>query len=229
MTAAGALLALTLIPPAAGPEALEREGRLWEAGVAYQEEGNLQGEMRVMCRLLEEALYAGHPFRSARLIDELESMGADPADVALWRARLAWVCGLEQLARRELEEMSGPGWTGRRAAGLAYLYRLRPERAVEELRSAYVEAENDMERYYAAVDLTYAMLAAGMTGRALEAADSLTAALPHDGLPAVLRCLCLRRAGRYAEAMTGLDSLAADTTVGAGPRSMADNLLEELQ
>ena len=229
MMAAGALLALTLIMPAAGPEALEREGRLWEAGVAYQEAGDLQGQMRVMCRLLEEGLYAGHPFRSARLIDELEGMGADPSDVAMWRARLAWVCGLEQLARKELEEMSGPGWTGRRAAGLAHLYGLRPQRAVEELRSAYAEAENHMERYYAAIDLTYAMLAAGMTSRALEASDSLAAALPHEGLPAVLHCLCLHRAGLYAEAMTRLDSLAADTTVSAGPRSMAENLLGELQ
>ncbi len=229
MTSCGVLLALWLALSSGSPERLEAEGRLWEAGVAYQEKGDLQGQMRVICRLLEGALYAGHPFRSARLMDEMEELGAAPSELALWRARLAWACGLEQLARRRLEELSGPGWIGRRAAGLAHLYALRPHRAVEELRSAYALAENDMERYYAAVDLTYAMLSAGLTRQALEASDSLVSAMPADGLPVVLRCLCLQRSGRYAEAMTGLDSLAADSTVGVGPRSMARSLLEELQ
>jgi hypothetical protein len=229
MSRAPLLAALALALSSPSPESLEGEGRLWEAGAAYQEEGDLQGQMRIMCRLLEEALYAGHPFRSARLIEELEELGAEPGELGMWRARLAWICGLEGLARRQLEELSGPGWAGRRAAGLAHLYGLRPRRAVEELRSAYIEAENHMERYYAAVDLAYAMLSAGMERQALEAVDSLVSAMPAEGLPAVLRCICLQRCGRYAEAMMGLDSLAADSSLGTGPRSMARDLLEDLQ
>jgi hypothetical protein len=229
MIAEGLLLSLALLLPSATPEELELQGRLWEAGAAYEEEGNLHGGMRIRCRLLENALYAGHPFRAARLIDELEHMGADPSEVRLWRARLAWVCGLSQLALQELLELEGPDWTGRRAAGLHSLYRRRADDAVEQLAEAYSLAGSDLQRYYVAVDLTYALLSAGSTARALEAADSLVAAMPADGLPSVLRCLCLQRQGRYAECMTALDSLATDSAVGIGPGSMARDLLEELQ
>jgi tetratricopeptide (TPR) repeat protein len=224
-----AFLMLILILPASSPEDLEREGRLWEAGAAYQESGDAAGRMRITCRLLENALYAGHPFRSARLVEELEEMGAGAAELGIWRARLARVCGLERLAAERLQELSGPGWAGRRAAGLRLLYMGRPDDAVEELAAAYAAADTHMERYYAALDMTFAMLAAGRTERALQAADSLCAAMPGDGLCAVLRCLCLQAAGRYAEAMTGLDSLASAPGTPAGPASMAAGLLGELQ
>lgn len=227
MTAAIFLLALLI--PRSSPVDLEMEGRLWEAGVAYEEAGNRAGRMRVTCRLLENALYAGHPFRSARLIDELAGMGAEATELGIWRARLARVCGLGSLAAERLEELSGPGWAGRRAAGLWLLYTQRPDEAVDALAEAYTAAGSHMERYYAAVDMTFALLAADRPVLALEAADSLCSAMPGDGLCAVLRCLCLHGAGRYGEAMTTLDSLASAPAAGAGPSSMAAALLGELQ
>ena len=223
------LIALSAGLGSSTPQELERRGMLWQAGAAYEELGDLAGQMRVTCRLLEEALYAGHPFRSARLIGRMEEMGAEETELGLWRARLAWVCGLEQMAKLQLQELSGSSWLGLRAAGLASMYSDLPEKAVEELTAAYAAAENQMQRYYASIDLTYAMLASGSPETALEAADSLSAAFPDDALVGVLRALCLHGAGRFTESMMMFDSLATDTTLGMGPRSMADCLQEELQ
>lgn len=226
-----ALLFLTVLStdPGLSPEALEREGRLWEAGAMYEREGRIEDEARIMGRLLEEALYAGHPNRSFWLMEEMLIMGVDSSMADFWNGRLAWVCGLREHACEMLLEVEGSAWLTHRARGLSHLYRGDSGRAVEHFRASYASASTTRRRFYAALDLGFALLTDGRAGEGLAVASFLRNRFPTEGLPVILEALCLQSLGEFSMAMSTLEEAKERERYGAGPADMAVELLEELE
>ena len=103
------------------PTELEIAGNLPEAGLAWQVEGDLGGQARVLCRLLEEALYAGHGNRAKILIDDLARFNIDIELVDFWYARLALPVarGVERQNPRQREGV-GEGSKNRHAQPLDF-------------------------------------------------------------------------------------------------------------
>ncbi len=227
MTILVVLLAIGLT--GVSPTELEIAGSLAEAGLAWQEEGDLGGQARILCRLLEEALYAGHGNRARILIDDLARFGIDIELVDFWYARLAWITGLESMAIEELESFTGDGWLAHRARGLAHILRRHPEDAIPELESSLRSAGTTRKRYYSALDLCWAELASGNIPKAMQIATFLTEHFPQEGLPDIMLALCFQRSGSFASAMMLLQNTSADQSMGTGPRSMAKDLLEDFE
>jgi hypothetical protein len=219
------LLGLTGVSPGE----LETSGSLPEAGMAWQEEGDLAGQARILCRLLEEALYAGHGVRARMLVSELTGMVADERMIDFWWARIAWIAGLEQLAVEELEAIPGDDWLALRARGMARSLARDPATAIPLLERSLEAATTTRRRFWSAVDLCWAELAAGNTGTALQMASFLSDSFPGDALPDVLRALCEYRSGNFASAMVLLQRVTIDPMSGTGPVSMARDLLEDFE
>lgn len=223
------LLALLLTDLGLSPESLERQGRLWEAGAAYDEQGNVEGKARVMGRLLEEALYAGHPNRSFWLMEELLMMGVDSSMAGFWNGRLAWVCGLREHACSLLNSVEGDAWLVRRAQGISHLYRGDTDGAIDHLRASYLSAATNRRRFYSALDLGFALLMDGRAGDGLAVAGFLRNRFPGEGLPLILEALCLQSLGEFAMAMACLEEAKDAERYGAGPAHMATELIDELE
>lgn len=211
---------------------LETAGRLWEAGAAYEQAGSAAGECRVLCALLEEALYAGHSGRAHMLLCDLERIaGADSlrGEFDYWYARLAWTAGLDSLAIAGLESVQGGPWLVHRARGTALLYRGLPAGAAAEFSEAMGCATTVRRSYYAALDLSFATLSAGWVDEAMAEALFLARAFPPEGLPRILEALCSLRGGGASRSALLLDSLANSPGASIAVRDMARRLLEDLE
>ncbi len=210
---------------------MEQQGRLWEAGTAYEQVQDLPGEARVMCSLLEEALYAGHSGRAHLLICDIERLlGEDSAgEIGYWFARLAWSAGLDSLSRAGLEAVEGDPWLMHRAFGTALLYSGKPDQAVQEFRAAMESATTTRRRYYAALDMSYALLSSGMTDEAERVIVFLERAFPAEGLPRIQEALLCFSTGRGSRAAILLDSLSGAGTASVAVRDMASRLLSEME
>jgi hypothetical protein len=211
------------------PSELEMAGSLPEAGLAWQMEGDFHGQARVLCRLLEEALYAGHGVRAMTLISELTALGASSEMIDFWFARLAWITGLEQMAVEELEAFQGDDWLALRARGMARSWARCPDEAIPLLERSFLAAGTSRRRFWSAVDLCWAELAAGNTDRAVRMATFLSDSFPGDAVPDVLLALCRYESGSFASAMVILQQVSQDPMAGTGPRSMAHDLLEDFE
>lgn len=211
---------------AAGPLELEESGALAQAGAAWQEEGDLEGQARVLGRLLEEALYAGHANRAEWLVEDLEAMGCDSSLVLYWRARLAWTCGLERLAVEWLERVEGEPWLEHRAAGTAFVYRGMGEEACTELTASLRAGSTRRRRFLSAVDLCFALLQAGRTEDALELSSVLADCFPGEGLAVYSRAMVLHSAGSDGQAVPLLESLVACEAADPAMADLAGGLLE---
>lgn len=211
---------------AAGALELEEGGELARAGAAWQEKGDLQGQARILGRLLEEALYAGHANRAEWLIEDLEAIGCDSSLVLYWRARLAWTCGLERLAVEWLGRVEGEPWLEHRAAGTAFVYRGMGEDACAELTASLREGNTRRRRFLSAVDLCFALLQAGRIEDALELSSLMADSFPGEGLAAYSRAMTLHAAGSDGQAVPILQSLAGQEAVDPAMADLARGLLE---
>jgi tetratricopeptide (TPR) repeat protein len=217
------LLAILVADP--DPVALEESGLLWQAGAAWQAEGSVEGQARVICRLLEEALYAGHANRASWLIEDLESLSPEPGLSDYWNGRLAWACGLDSTAIALLQSVDGGQWIEHRAAGTAFVYMGRPADAVDEFELALASGSTLRRKFWAAVDLCFACIQDGDLDRASEVCAILEMSWPTEGIPPILRALILRERGRETEAQAVLQALLS--TQDAAVADMAGMLLEE--
>lgn len=216
-------LLLVLLAGASALE-LENQGLLPQAGAAWQEKDDIRGQTRIMGRLLEEAIYAGHGQRAWILVQELETVCSDTELVEFWRARIAWSAGLSVFAADELDLIdSTDPWLNHRAAGLAALFREDGETAVNELLLSIASASTTRRKFYSAIDLCSAYLNAGRYEEALALSELLVFHFPGDPIAGVMHGLCLHSNGRYRLAYTVLSETRG---TGAAADSLAGALME---
>ncbi len=209
---------------ALSPLELEQAGKLPEAGAAWEEEGNLSGQIRVMGRLIEEAIYSGDGRRAAVLSLELQSICRDEDLKNFWDARIAWISGLSSYASEKLNAMSPDDpWLFHRAHGLAALFRDDAETAVEELTLSIASASTSRKAFWSAIDLCSAYLALGKYEHALYLSRLIHTHFPGDALGDVMYGLCLQVTGQFAESSGVLASVdSTNTTAGLLARSIME-------
>lgn len=211
---------------ASSPAELEAAGLAVEAGAAWEEQGDIPGQIRVMTTMLEDALYSADVRRAWLLAGELAVLGADEAMLDFWLARIAWGSGLREEASSSLAllETSDP-WLQHRARGLSLLYGGNPEEAATQLALSVSAAGTARRGFYSSLDLACALMASGETARALEISELLCTMFPSDPLARVMKGLCLQLSGRSAAAARELASLSPGNLPGA--RNIAARLLRE--
>lgn len=210
---------------------LEQQGALWQAGALYEETRNLPGEARVLCSLLEEALYAGHTGRASMLIRDLEEIIPDSCagELEYWYARLAWGAGLDSLATATLDRVAGDPWLVHRSRGTAFLYSGRPLDAATEFRAAVDSASTARRAFYAALDLGFSLISCGMYEDAERVIRFLSGAYPSEPLPRVQEAILLWKTDMGGRAASLLDSLASSQTAPVAVRDMSSRLLEQME
>ena len=190
------------------PIELEQAGMLAEAGAAWEEEENLAGQIRVMGRLIEEAIYAGDSRRAVLLSVELHGVCNNSDLNDFWMARIAWVSGLSEYAARELLLLSPTDpWLFHRARGLSALFREDGETAVEELTQSIAYASTARKAFWSAIDLCSAYLTLGMYEEALHLSRLIRVNYPGDALGTVMYGLCLQVSGQFGESSRVLNSV----------------------
>ena len=222
-------------PGSGTPEDAEAAGDLALAGYLYELEGNDAGVCRVRCRLLEEALYAGHVNRAQILLSDLSTMGMQDGYLRFWWGRLAWGCGLPDLAIDLLAVVDtgaagGDDWLRLRSIGLAQLYSGEPDSAAATLALSLEAGRTARRKLYSAVDLCMALV---QSGRAMEASllsARLVELFPRDGLALVTRGIVLVSAASTSGAFSCWAEVSSKPGVyGIGPASMAQRLIAELE
>jgi len=217
---------LLVLTSSGSPLELEESGRLWEAGAAWAGEGSVSGQSRVICSLLEEALYAGHANRAQRLILDLEGMGIDARVVDFWYARLAWACGLDSMSTSMLSAIEGDDWLAHRSRGTAHFYSGRSLEASGEFCLSLRLATTRRQQFYSAYDLCISLVSCGRDSDAMQLAGILRSAFPLEGLAALAYAECLDRCGSRSEAVLLLDSLGTLSASDPSIADMASRLLE---
>jgi len=200
---------MLLITLGFSPADLENAGRLVEAGTAWQAAGDPEGQVRIICRMLEEALYAGHAGRAGLLALELEGAGAGSDLVAFWSGRTAWTAGLPVQAAEMLDSLdTNDQWLKHRATGLAALFREDGETAVRELLLSIRYGSTVRRQFWSALDLCSAYLNTGRYDEALALSEMLHLNFTGDPMADVMYGLCLHESGRYGESyriLSGVD------------------------
>jgi len=227
MSAVLTLLQIILLL-ASGAE-LESDGRLVEAGVKYEENGDTRGQLRVLCRFLEEWLYAGEIEHAFILLQAMEQFPLVQGNLDFWYARLAWSCGLPEMACRELDSVTGSSWLMNRSRGMAAIYRGDPETALELLDLSWSAATTVRERFYSSHDICFALIQSGRPAEAEQVATRLTGSFPGEGLPPIALALSLREQERFGASMTLLQEVATDSLFTGITRTMADAMLEDME
>jgi len=225
------LMAILLLPVLllGDGETLECDGMYALAGMSYEEDGDIAGQVRILSRFLEESLYAGESQHAFMLIQTLEAYPLNIGYIDFWWARMAWVMGLPDLACRNLEDIAGSSeWLSSRASGLADQYRGAPDEAMEHHLTAWENAGSERERFYSALDMAFTLIQSGDHQQAELISTRLAVSFPNDGLPIVSLALALQGQERFGTAMTVLQELASDSASTGIMRSMAAALLEEM-
>ncbi len=208
---------------------MEINGDFVEAGAAYREDNNSSGEVRILSRFLEEALYSGQSRHAYNLILILELYPLEAGHSEYWYARLAWSCGLSELACRCLDSLDANQWLTARAAGLAAQFRGNAELAVQHYRESWTSARTSRERYYSALDLGFALLQTGDYSEAEMITSFLAENYPGEGIPLIALALIHYEQNRFGAAMTILQSVFTGETYTATARTFAGMLLEDLE
>ncbi|HPF32393.1 MAG TPA: hypothetical protein PK907_05180 [Candidatus Sabulitectum sp.] len=189
---------------------LENAGLLPEAGEAWAEQGSVPGQARILCRMLEEALYAGEGDRALLMIETLAPFCGDTALVDYWTARAAWTAGLSQLAAGVMDGIeSDDPWLLYRARGTAALYRNAGEEAGEWFLLSLAAADTARKGFWSAVDLCLALLETGDRQGALALSGLLLYNYPGDAIAPVLHGHCLQASGEHGAAaaiLAGIDA-----------------------
>jgi hypothetical protein len=208
---------------------LEAAGRFAEAGLEYELSNDVQGQLRILCLFLEESLYAGETEHAFYLIQSLEGFPLSEGSLDFWYGRLAWSCGLPEMACRNLDAVTGSPWLQYRSRGLAAMYRGDAEGALELLNLSWNAASSVRERYYSSLDICFTLVQLGRFTEAGQAASVLITSFPGEGLPLIAAALCMNGEERYGAAMTTLQSVASDTLFTGITRSMASALMEDME
>ena len=215
---------MTLLLIFSSPLELELAGNLPEAGAAWQAEGNMAGQIRLSCRLIEEAIYAGHGQRALVLIREIETICPDPALSTFWKARIAWSAGLALEAVEALETLeTDDPWLYHRARGLAALYRENGDEAADHLLIAVAAGSTSRRKFWSALDLCSAYLNIGLYSEAITLSELLVNNFTGDALAIVMYGLCLHADGRYGDSSRVLSQLEG---AGYAAETMAAELME---
>ena len=205
------MMILVLLLISRGALELENAGLLSEAGEAWEEQESVSGQTRILCRMLEEALYAGERDRALLMLETLSPFSGDTALVDYWTARAAWTAGLSRLAAEGMDLVrSEDDWLMFRARGTAALYRDEGEEASEWFLLSLAAADTARKGFWSGVDLCLALLCAGDNHGALALSRLLLYNYPGDALAPVLYGHCLQASGEHAEAAAVL------TDAGAG-------------
>ncbi|MCK4506005.1 MAG: hypothetical protein KAW14_10330 [Candidatus Aegiribacteria sp.] len=208
---------------------MEINGDFVEAGAAYQEANDSSGEVRILSRFLEEALYAGQNRHAYSLILILELYPIEAGYYEYWYARLAWSCGLSEFACSCLDSLNADQWLKARAAGLAAQFRGNAELAVQNYRESWTLARTSRERYYSALDLSFALLQKGDYSEAEMITSFLAENFPGEGIPIIALGLIHYEQNRFGPAMIVLQSVFTGETYTATARTFAGMLLEDLE
>ena len=208
---------------------MEIKGEFIEAGAAYQEENDSSGEVRILSRFLEEALYAGQNRHAYNLIQILELYPIESAYYDYWYARLAWSCGLSEFACKSLDSLNADQWLTARAGGLAAQFRGDAELATQYYRESWTSARTSRERYYSALDLSFALLQTGGFSEAEMITSFLAENFPGEGIPLIALGLIHYEQNRFGPAITVLQSVFTGETYTATARTFAGMLLEDLE
>ncbi|MEN8208075.1 MAG: hypothetical protein ABFR50_02380 [Candidatus Fermentibacteria bacterium] len=212
-----------------GGAELEIEGDFVSAGSAYYEELNIAGEARILCRFLEEALYSGSSKHAFDLILQLEQLPFEPCYYDFWYARLSWSCGMPRYACAALDEVCGSEWLQTRAEGLAEQFRGNASAAADKFRLSLTLAESSRQRFYSALDLSFAYIQDGSYQEAEDIALYLANNFPGESLPYISLALNFQEQGRFGEAMSVLQSIYSGDQFTFISKHFADVLLEDLE
>lgn len=199
---------ILILLTALSPLELEQAGLLPEAGAAWENENDLPGQVRIMGRLIEEAIYAGDGRRALLLILELQSVHRDDDLVDFWMARIAWSTGLSEYAADELMLISpSDPWLLHRSRGLSALFREDGETAVEELTKSIASASTTRKAFWSAIDLCSAYLNIGKNEEALHLSRLIWVHYPGDAFSDVMYGLCLQVSGQFGESSRVLSTV----------------------
>lgn len=208
---------------------LEIAGEFVAAGQAYYEDSDISGETRILTRFLEDALYSGNTGHAFDLILQLEQIPLESSIFDFWYARLSWSCGLSEYACSVLDSVQGSRWLESRSKGFAAQLRGNAEEAVEQFTISMDRAESARQRFYSALDLSFALIQTGRYREAEEIAVLLAGSFPGEGLPLISLALSLHEQDRFGEAMSVLQSLYSGEEFTALSRHFAAALLEDLE
>ncbi|MCK5115234.1 MAG: hypothetical protein KAR44_01455 [Candidatus Aegiribacteria sp.] len=208
---------------------LEIAGDFVSAGQAYYEDTDISGEARILCRFLEEALYSGSSEHAFDLIMQLEQLPFESSFLDFWYARLSWNCGMPQQACEALDAVAGSMWLQSRARGLAAQFRGDAEEAVVQFRLSLTLAESARQRFYSALDLSFALIQTGSYDEAGDIAVFLAGNFPGESLPLISLALNYQEQDRFGEAMSILQSVYAGDEYTFISRHFAAALLEDLE
>ena len=208
---------------------LEIAGDFVAAGQAYYEETDISGEARILCRFLEEALYSGNSEHALDLIMQLEQLPFESSFFDFWYARLAWNCGMPQFACEALDEIGGSRWLQSRAQGLAAQFRGNAAEAATQFRLSLTLAGSARQRFYSALDLSFALIQTGRYEEAEEIAVYLTGNFPGESLPLISLALNYQEQDRFGEAMSILQSIYSGDEYTFISKHFAAAILEDLE
>ncbi|MCK5785449.1 MAG: hypothetical protein KAH54_02700 [Candidatus Sabulitectum sp.] len=190
------------------PLEMEHAGLLPEAGAAWGTENDLPGQVRIMGRLIEEAIYSGDGRRALLLVLELQSVHSDNDLADFWMARIAWTTGLSEYAADELMLISSSdSWLLHRSRGLSALFREDGETAVEELTISIASASTSRRAFWSAIDLCSAYLNTGQYEEALHLSRLIRVHYPGDAFGDVMYGLCLQVSGQFGESSRVLSTV----------------------
>jgi hypothetical protein len=208
---------------------LEISGDFLGAGRAYNQDGDAAGQVRVICRYLEESLYSGNSIHALELMMRLEQVQLSNGCMDFWYGRLAWSCGLPEYSIELLDSLDAGPWLKMRARGLAQQYRGDPDGAVEDFRASLQLAETAREKFYSALDLSFALIQLGDFQTAGSIASWLSGKFPGEGMPLISLALSLQGQGRFGEAMSVLQNVYASSAYSYISRDMARSLMNDLE
>lgn len=208
---------------------LELTGNSVEAGIAYNEDNDISGQARILSGFLEQALYSGSSIHAFDLILQLERFPIESYYFDFWYARLSWSCGLPAFACTALDSIQGSLWLESRAKGLAAQFRGNGNSAVENFRLSMAFASSARERFYSALDLSFALMQTGRCEEAEDIAVFLASNFPGEGLPLISLALSFHEQNRSGESMSVLQSLSVGNQYTSIVKYFAATLLEDLE
>lgn len=221
------LLLVVILTMSTGSE-FEVNGDFAEAGLAYRTDSDAQGQVRILSRFLEEALYAGRPAQAYNLIMFLELYPIPSCYFDFWYARLSWSCGLSESACRSLDSIDADPWLSARSRGLSSQFRGDAEKAADYFRESWYLATTSREKFYSALDLSFALIQTEQNHESQMISSYLAEHFPGEGLPLIAFALSMYARERFGEAMTILQSVSSGDFTG-NTRHFASSILEDLE
>ncbi len=208
---------------------LEISGDFLGAGRAYNQDGDAPGQVRIICRYLEESLYSGNSIHALELMMRLEQIQLTEGCMDFWYGRLAWSCGLAKYSIEILDSLDAGPWLQMRAKGMAQQYRGDPDGAVQDFETCLQIAGTTREKFYSALDLSFALVQCGDFQKAESIAYWLSSNFPGEGMPLISLALSLQGQGRFGEAMSVLQNVYSSSAYSYISRDMARSLMDDLE